>query len=64
MEANVIKVEGFEILEIKRGRVFEYYVKPYDENDFIFAFGVLDKFTEVQLKVLAARGYFDNFEQG
>lgn len=63
MEFNMIKVPGFEILEILRENVFEYYVRPYDKNDYIFAFGVLERFTYNQLKTLAEKGYFENFEE-
>ena len=64
MEIKLYSVEGFEILEIVRGRVYEYYIKPYGKNDYIFAFGVLERFKVNQLEVLAANGYFENFEQG
>lgn len=63
MEIKLYSVEGFEILEILRGRIYEYYVKPYGKNNYIFAFGVLERFKVNQLEVLASRGYFDIFEQ-
>ena len=63
MKFSIIKVKGFEILEIYRNNIFEYYIKPYDKNNYIFAFGVMDRFTDCQLITLAENGYFDNFEE-
>lgn len=60
---NIYKIGGFEILEIVReGKLFEYYIKPYGKNDFLYAFGVLDKFTKDQLETLVSHGYFEDFE--
>ena len=59
MKFNIIKVLGFDILEIYRDNIYEYYVKPYDKNNYIFVFGVEDQFTESQLRVLANNGYFE-----
>ena len=58
MNFNIIKVPGFEILEIYRDGIYEYYVRPYGKNDYIFIFGVRDRFTDGQLRVLADNGYF------
>lgn len=63
MEFRIIKAEGFEILELHKGSIYEYYVKAYEKTDYIFAFAVLDRFTEHQLKVLVANGYFNHFEE-
>lgn len=62
MKFSIIKVKGFEILEIYRDNVYEYYIKPYDKNNYIFVFGVMDRFTDCQLITLAENGYFDNLE--
>lgn len=60
---NIYKIAGFEILEIVReNKLFEYYIKPYGKNDFLYAFGVLDKFTVDQLETLVSHGYFEDFE--
>lgn len=63
MECRIIKTEGFEILELHKGSIYEYYAKAYGKNNYIFAFAVLDRFTEHQLKVLAANEYFNYFEE-
>lgn len=59
MEFNIIKVPGFEILEIYRDDIYEYYVRPYGKNDYISVFGVKDQFKESQLRILAEAGYFE-----
>ena len=62
MKFNLIKVPGFEILEIYRDDIYEYYVRPYGKNNYIFVFGVKDHFSESHLKVLAEVGYFEEVE--
>ena len=62
MEFKIMLIIDFEILEIERGGIYEYYVKAYNKNDFIFAFGVVDRFSESQLRALIDKGYFENFE--
>lgn len=64
IECRIIKVDGFEILELHRGEVFEYYVKEYEKVDYKYVFGVLDRFTEYQLRTLADSEYFDSIFEG
>lgn len=39
-------------------KVFEYYLKDYNSNDFEYKFGVEEKFSSKQLTQLYDQGYF------
>lgn len=62
MKINLIKIPAYEVLEIQRDNLYEYYVKPYDYPNFIYAFGTEDRFTPKQLQVLADNCYFEDIE--
>lgn len=59
-ECTIIKLEGFEILEMPRNGIYEYYVKAYEKVNYIYVFGTADRFTKLQLKTLAENEYFDS----